>query len=1207
MIKKRSKAIALMTSAAMLASFLSAVPSISAEGDEKTTDVTLSDWTETLDYSDTDVELSETTVTLTLDQKGTLYFNGIYTEYDSSADPVTKSFDDEGESGGYQFSFWDSKSDIVSAINQKEGLNLTDDSFVEITDLSINYSWEYTSNEEERVPNIIVWPYVSGEDANGNEADGGTDKYHNTMSGSGTINAADCGEAQSVDIIRGFSLNAGASTNNPDDVLEFSWDSVILTVRYSETSRGGWKSLSDDSMWKFERYTDDQGTIAPSFEELVAAIKEQTGDTPADWSIKINDISADYEWTFNTSMENPEVALFPYANGVNDNEEWSEADLPDDDTSYQFTGKTGSSNITARDFAGTLGKDITNFMYMQMDIGAYTDNPKDTLTLKLTNITFNVTYQTEASDDNNASYLTYEELQGANYVKVGFNINKKGECGHENHVSDNGVDYTEGFIYCPWPFVYINRITSDGGWSDTFEFYQGSSESGYLSVIIPLTDIIATTGALSEGEKLRFSCNDQAVITELEASSTLPNIDLGTGSIIETTIEEGSDWDNTIGGSVPNGKPDIMPSITIASFDAAKSFEGYEALKIEYTLKNPGKCSGIVVILHGWEDDSVGWDMRYYEANSSGSIIIDLSDMQDKTFHNIYVGPAALTTAQIGDSFTPCFEVTYAAIISYCKEEATAQIDPIELPETPVTDDSGRKTANVTIKSDWSATIDFSGVDTVDGEFRHLYDDETQSGNWYIDKYVNDNLNSEILGALKAQTGDTPCDWPFVINDITAVCEWELTTDGTGSGNTGDVQFMPNTCGTADVPEGENSWRDANNSEHPSYQFSERTGSCNISASRIAALSNVTDISDYFGMGLDIGLWSSDPSAKLTLRITSVKLNITYVPSSAIYVSYDELKDAKYVKIYADRSKITECGHDRDHIGDDGKKYFDDWSYCPWASVGIHRIDADGNNCGYHDVYLGAANEPTTVVLKSISEITADTGELSEGDVLEFSGTESASVTKVEVLYTLPDVELDPITIDEVTIEEAGDWDPELGEVVPNGKPDLICSEMMNSVTIAYKANDYSAIKINYTLENPDECSAIAVILNGWNEDGTGWLVKYYPVSGKSGTIVVDLSTVKDKTFQQIYAGVVAQPTAKIGDSFTPGFAANGTLMVSCTDEFTEEIDPVEPYDPEAELKNNIEIVNNIFADAESESEPHVLTDKELAAVEAVLAYDYSK
>lgn len=1197
MMKKRSKAIALMTTAAMLASFLSAVPSFSAEENEKTAQVTIPDWSETLDYSDTEVELKTTTVTLDLNKSGTLSFNGIYNEFDPEAENVTKSFDDEGESGGYQFNIWDSKSDIVSAINQQKGLSLSEDSFVEITDLSIDYSWNYISTEEGRVPNVIVWSNVYGKDADGNDANGGTEAYYDTMTGSKTFTSAECEKAQSVDIIHGFSLNAGASTNNPNDVLEFSWDSITLTVRYSETSRGGWKSFeSDGKDWAFDHYIEKDGEwiFSPVMEQVIAAIKAQESETVQDWTVKVNDISMDYEWTFNTAMEEPGIDFYTNAGGNDANGDWLNADPAE----KVLTGRNVKGNVTASEIANCVNMDIADFQHMKMNIGAWTDNPNDTLTLSLTNITFDVTYQTESYNDDSSKYLSYEELGDAQYVSVAFKKSKIDKCGHDSHIGDDKINYFEGWTYCPWAIIFVTRISADGSRSETYSAFPGPADHESDICVINYSDIIDTTGALSEGDRLEFTCYEAAVITDLTATATLPDLHLETGKIIETTIEEGSDWDSTKGESVPSGKPDITPSITIASFGSAKAIKGYDAVKIDYTLKNPNKCSGIVVTLHGWENDSVGWDQRFYEANSSGTIIVDLSDVQDKTFHNIYVGPAALTTAQIGDSFTPCFEVTSAVMLASCAENATPQIAPIELPETPPADESRRKTVNVTIDTNWTDTVDFSGVDTTEGEFRHLFNDETQSGNWYIDKYVNDNLNPEILNALKEQTGDTPCEWPFVVNDITAVCEWALTTDESGSGGTGEVQFFPNTCGLT----GEEVWRNTDNAEDPSYKFSEKTGSCNISASRIAALSDATDISDYFGMSLDMGTWSNDPSARLTLRITSVKFNVTYVPKNAKYLSYDELKDAKYVKIYSDVAKKTECGHGADHIGNDGVKYFDDWTYCPWTCVQVRRIDADGNVSNIYEARADQKDMASVTAMKKISDITAITGELSEGDVLEFAGSASETITKVETFDSLPDIQLDPITIDEVTIQEAGDWDPDLGEVVPNGTVARDHTELMHDNYSAHLTNDYPAVKINYTLENPDKCSAIVVILNGWDNDGTGWLMKCYPVNGNSGTIIADFSDAKDKTFYQVYAGVVARPTVEIGDTFTPKFTAEGVLMSSYTGKFTEEYNP---FDSEAILAENIEVVENIYS--EESDDPYILTKDELAAIEAVLENDYSK
>ncbi|MGN0691647.1 MAG: hypothetical protein ACI4K7_04795, partial [Oscillospiraceae bacterium] len=84
-ISKRSKTFAVLTAAAMLLNTTSAIPilNVSAE-EEKSVSVTLSDWSETLDFSDTAVELSTTTVTLPLSSSGTLDFKGI----DPEAEPV---------------------------------------------------------------------------------------------------------------------------------------------------------------------------------------------------------------------------------------------------------------------------------------------------------------------------------------------------------------------------------------------------------------------------------------------------------------------------------------------------------------------------------------------------------------------------------------------------------------------------------------------------------------------------------------------------------------------------------------------------------------------------------------------------------------------------------------------------------------------------------------------------------------------------------------------------------------------------------------------------------------------------------------------------------------------------------------------------------------------------------------------------------------
>ena len=152
--------------------------------------------------------------------------------------------------------------------------------------------------------------------------------------------------------------------------------------------------------------------------------------------------------------------------------------------------------------------------------------------------------------------------------------------------------------------------------------------------------------------------------------------------------------------------------------------------------------------------------------------------------------------------------------------------------------------------------------------------------------------------------------------------------------------------------------------------------------------------------------------------------------------------------------------------------------------------------------------------------------------------------------------------------------------------------------------NDYPVVKINYTIKNPDECRAIVVIISGWSDDGTdtGWVAKYYSVSGNSGTIIADFSDLMDKTYYQVFAGVITCPTVKIGNAFTPGFTAEGVLMNSNTDKITEEYDY---HAPEVVLAENIEIVENIYK--EESDDPYILTIDELKAIEAVLENDYNK
>lgn len=684
---KQTKAFATATAAAMLISVTSTVPAITASAiGAKTVNVTLPTYSGTVDFSDiSQADYKTTSITLTPNFSMTIDENTLTTAGSGEYVQVP-------ESSQFSMNFNDStvKANIVSAIETETGSSFSvdsaDDALVNVTGYSINYSWTYTTTDETLDVGIVCWS-----NGYGDELDCFTDSntYHECAekTGSGSINSTAGENSSSINKYDGLWLNAGVYKNSDSDCsgesLTFTIDSVALNVSYSLTGNGGYKSLGDDG-WSFDLYMDDQGTINPG---LIKAIQTANGDTPCQWPITINDITVDYEWDFKTANDNPEVSLCMSVGGNNTSDEWQGA-YPQSNLS----GKTGNGTINAVQLAADNGVSLAEILSMGMGIGTYTETTTDTLTLKLTSITVNVTYSPDTT-----KYLTYSELQGAQYLDISFNIAKKTECSHSadnvDHIGDDGQSYYESWTYCPWAGVEIYRASSDGTrLSSSYTVRQNSMDTSPASNRVTVSDIYAVTGALSSGERLAFSGGADAEITNIEILASVPDIELGTGSITSTVIEENYDWDAVL-GSVPTGEPNLKPTIQIANNFSAQSFKDYSAIKIDYTLDDPDACSGIIVILHGWEDDSVGWMDKYYPVSGkSGSIVTYLSGLQDKTYHNIYVGPTAKPNAQIGDSFAPGFTITDAKILASYTGTASAEIedptvytDPVQaVDESPV-------------------------------------------------------------------------------------------------------------------------------------------------------------------------------------------------------------------------------------------------------------------------------------------------------------------------------------------------------------------------------------------------------------------------------------------------------------------------------------------------------------------------------------------
>lgn len=526
------------------------------------------------------------------------------------------------------------------------------------------------------------------------------------------------------------------------------------------------------------------------------------------------------------------------------------------------------------------------------------------------------------------------------------------------------------------------------------------------------------------------------------------------------------------------------------------------------------------------------------------------------------------------------------------------------------------KNITVTLSENWSNTIDFSGVDTENGDYKTLYDDATDSGNWVFD---TEKESSRIISAIKAQTGDIVSFEDVSINDVTVNYSWTYASDNAEKDVS--IDFAGSVGGMDSSDEWQYGQQDLGKSGQYGMNVTERSGNASIKCSDVAKSINIS-ISNYKTIALNMALWSNDTSDKVTLKVSSVSLDISYkyenIPS--VEFTYEQLKNAKYLEITYGVPKKTECDHDAAHIGDDGQSYFDSYTYCPWAGVNVRRFNSNGVDYAPDDwqaVSTGEDKAEITTIVK-ISDITAMVGNLQSGDSLRFK---DEYLKSVKLIDSKPDIQLGKGKIDSMKLEESYDWDAELGSV-PSGKPDILPSIQIanNANEVSFK--DFSAIKIDYTLGDPDAVSGIVVTLHGWEENSVGWLPKYYAADGKSGSVIIDLSQYQDKTYHNIYVGPAAPTTAKIGDDFSPYFEiTDAKILSSYSGSFTKEIPPIEikdsaidenrPSNPsqtvtpaQPDSKTNEEKMNDAVNDAKDNSDVKISVGKGDTKIDAKIFID---
>lgn len=469
-------------------------------------------------------------------------------------------------------------------------------------------------------------------------------------------------------------VSCTAALPAPEVSAESSAKTAVVTlpgnyakkISFSDVgSDGAYKTLSTD----FKISVGNTSDSSDRTNDIAAAILEKTGDYADVYSIKVKNIQVDYTWEFKTERTDVEVNVFPFTGGTDSKGKWVDADVPENKTLSDKTDKydetkgsfTFSGSITSKKVASISGKKISNYGYFVLNAGTWSDNKKDSLTLKVNSVTLSVSYEkgTPAMD--------YSELKGYKYLTITYKPDLAKKCTHTtSHSADDK--------YCPWAAVAIGGITTSG--ADTgkknkmYEARTMQSNKSVCTVTVAVSDIYKALGT----KKLKniYFENRDCEIVSIKGSKTKPNLTLETGSFSSGKIEEAMDWSPS--GDIPTGKPDLRQLVPVMENGMGMSLKGYKALKITYTMKNPKSTSGVCVVLHGWASDGVGWEETYYASAKEGTIIIDLSKYQNKTVNNIYVGPIAKSSAKIGDTFSPGFKITSAELLSSNKEKATAEI-----------------------------------------------------------------------------------------------------------------------------------------------------------------------------------------------------------------------------------------------------------------------------------------------------------------------------------------------------------------------------------------------------------------------------------------------------------------------------------------------------------------------------------------------------
>ena len=671
-----------------LTSTVMLIPASAEDSGVKTATITLTDnWSRTLDYSEIPQGVEKTaTATLASDWSGSIDFTGVAEDNDT-LNYITEP---------YEFQSWDDEStptaEIIAAIETAAGVDLPEYPTIYINDITVSYNWNFTPADGESVTNVEVTINPSGDDESGKYVGDYSNTYtFESNKGSETISFSQLTNKGAIVNPRFLWINVGALGKNPNDTFEFNVTEIKLDVTYLEGEHGAYIGLYDDEAqsghWHFTAHSPDEDDGDRSA-DIVAAIKEETGDDTQHWAVKITGMSVDYSWNLTTDRTDFMIDINPVMMGNTPagTDTWVTCDYGVvHGKSYKeiTTEKTGTGTFTSTDLFNATNITVEDIHCVDLNGGMYSDDPDDELTVSVTSITLDVEYTIEKPPVE--EYISYEEMQGAQYIEVAANVRLLEDCEHDSHINeDSGNDDAEGKTYCPWSGFSINKVDVNDSWSENnYDMWAEDNSISFaedgssFTVLVPVSSVVDALGALSSGEQYVISTGGVSDVS-YEIYTSKPDMVLRTGSYLSGTIEYAYLWDDEAQGPVQQDYPELFPRFVISENPNAVDFEGYAALKIDYTATNPTAARGIGILFEGWDENGIGWVEKDFAMEENGTIAIDLtSDMfEGKSFNNIHIGPLAPDGAQVGDTLAPGFAVTSASIVTSYDGEFSEELEP---------------------------------------------------------------------------------------------------------------------------------------------------------------------------------------------------------------------------------------------------------------------------------------------------------------------------------------------------------------------------------------------------------------------------------------------------------------------------------------------------------------------------------------------------